>query len=115
MKKPIDGQFTSTHALAKFLLEGPDVPLVLDYADNMGVQANWTESNNERYQRLLEAEPDHNPAEPEEKYGIEYIGSDGKWYLSEPVYDTMEEANKALLWRITRDPFPTLRKVVKIK
>jgi len=65
---PIDGQFSSTHALARFLLEGPDVPLTLDYGEGLLVCAEWTESSAERWQRYLDAEPDPNPFEdaPEE-------------------------------------------------
>ena len=61
--KDIDGQFTSTHAIARFLLEGPDVNANLDYGDELRVQAEWTESSKERFHRLLAAEPDPNPPE----------------------------------------------------
>lgn len=59
----VDGQFGSTHGIAKFLLDGPDVPATLDYAPGLRVQANWTESSMERFNRYLAAEPDPNPPE----------------------------------------------------
>jgi hypothetical protein len=60
---PVDGQFASTHAVARFLLDGPDVPAALDYGQELRVHAEWTESSEERFKRLLAAEPDPNPAE----------------------------------------------------
>jgi hypothetical protein len=60
---PVDGQFTWTHELAQFLLDGPDVSVTLDYSPSWHVQAQWIESSEERFNRLLAAERDPNPPE----------------------------------------------------
>jgi hypothetical protein len=45
------------------LLDGPDVSVTLDYSPSWHVQAQWIESSEERFNRLLAAERDPNPPE----------------------------------------------------
>lgn len=62
---PEPGALLTTHGLARFLLEGPDSPVRLDYGPERAIQADWTESTDERWRHYLATEPDWNPPDSE--------------------------------------------------
>jgi hypothetical protein len=63
---PEPGALLTTHGLARFLLEGPDVGVRFDFGEGRAMQAEWTEATDERFQAFLRTEPDWNPSEEAE-------------------------------------------------